>query len=215
MSDTIVLYTHPWSRGRMARWMLEECGAEYEVQVMGFDSTLKGPEYAALNPMGKVPTLRWGDAVITETAAICAYLADQFPDKQLAPPLHSPERGTYYRWLFFCAGPVEAATTAKSLGLLAPPEKRVMVGYGRYEDVMNTLEHACRQALARGGFLCGQFSAADLYLAGHLSYGLQFKSIEPRPVFEQYLAPILARPAYVKASALDNALGESLQNKAE
>lgn len=215
MNTPITLYTHPWSRGRMARWMLEECGATYDVQVMGFDSAIKGPEYVALNPMGKVPTLRHGDVVVTETAAICAYLAEQFPGQHLAPPADSPERGTYYRWLFFAAGPLEAAVTAKALGLLAPPDKRSQAGYGSYEDVMRTLEHACRQALDRGGTLCGQFSAADLYLASHLGWGLRFKSIEARPLFEQYSAPLLARPACARANALDDALAESLQNLAE
>jgi glutathione S-transferase len=214
MTATLTLYTHPWSRGRMARWMLEECGAAYEVHTLDYGTTMKAPGYTALNPMGKVPTLRHGDAVVTETAAICAYLADQFPAQQLAPPADSAERATYYRWLFFAAGPVEAAVTAKSLGLLAPADKRAQAGYGSYEDVLATLEHACRQALARGGFLCGQFSAADLYLAGQLGWGLQFKSIEARPVFAQYSAPILARPACVRASALDDALAEQLQNQA-
>ncbi|HRN75866.1 glutathione S-transferase family protein [Ottowia sp.] len=211
MSATITLYTHPWSRGRMARWMLEECGAAYEVQALDYGGSMKAPDYTALNPMGKVPAIRHGAVVVTEVAAICAYLAEQFPERRLAPPADSPERAHYYRWLFFAAGPVEAAVTAKSLGLLAPAEKRAQAGYGSYEDVMDTLEFATRQALARGGHLCAQFTAADLYLAAQLNWGMQFKTVEARPAFQQYVAPILQRPAYLQANALDDALAAQLK----
>ncbi|MCL2776986.1 MAG: glutathione S-transferase family protein [Polyangiaceae bacterium] len=213
MSAAITLYTHPWSRGRMARWMLEECGADYEVEVLQYGTSMKAAAYTAMNPMGKVPTICHGDTVVTEVAAICAYLADQFPARKLAPPANSPERGTYYRWLFFGAGPVEAAVTAKALGLLAPEDKRVMAGYGTYDDVMNTLEFAASYALARGGFLCGEFSAADLYLAAQLNWGMQFKTIEKRPLFTQYAKPIVERPACVKAGALDDQLAEQLKTE--
>jgi glutathione S-transferase len=139
--------------------------------VLQYGTRMKAADYTALNPMGKVPTLRDGDTVITETAAICAHLADRFPERRLAPPVGSPERGTYYRWLFFVAGPVEAAVTAKTLGLLAPEDKRAAAGYGTFDDVMTTLEFAVGQARARGGFLCGHFTAADLYLAAQLQAG--------------------------------------------
>ena len=86
MADELVFYTNPQSRGRIARWMLEEVGQPYKVEVMDYASTMKGPEYLAINPMGKVPALRHGDAVVTESAAICAYLADAFPQAGLAPP---------------------------------------------------------------------------------------------------------------------------------
>ncbi len=210
MNAPITLYTHPHSRGRLTRWMLEECGADYDVQLLHYGASMKAPDYTALNPMGKVPAIRHGELVVTENAAICAYLAEQFPDKQLAPPADSPERGTYYRWLFFAAGPMEAATTAKALGLLAPPERRAAAGYGTYEDVMDATEFAVRAALARGGHLCGAFSAADLYLAGYLSFGMQFGTIEKRPVFEQYAQLIVSRPAAVRANALDDALAQQL-----
>ncbi|MCA0326447.1 MAG: glutathione S-transferase family protein [Proteobacteria bacterium] len=215
MTEAITLYTHPWSRGRIARWMLEECGAHYDVNVLQYGTSMKAPDFLALNPMGKVPTIHHGKLVVSEAAAICAYLAEQFPDKNLAPPPTIPERGSYYRWLFFAAGPLEAAATAKSMGLLAPEDKRTQAGYGTYEDVMRTLEFAVDHALARGGHLCGPFSAADLYLGAHLSWGMQFKTIEARPAFERYLAPILQRPAYVKASALDDALAAELQAAAK
>ncbi len=211
MSAPITFYTHPWSRGRVVRWMLEECEANYTVQMLHYGSSMKTAAYTALNPMGKVPTICHGDTVVTEMAAICAYLADQFPARKLAPPVDSPERGTYYRWLFFAAGPVDAATTARQLGLLAPEEKRAAVGYGSYDDTMNTLEFAVRHALARGGFLCGHFSAADLCLTGCLNWGMEFNIIEKRPLFTQYIQPIIERPAYVKAHMLDDQLGQQFQ----
>src|SRR3954464_7432 len=129
MSD-LTFYTNPQSRGRIARWMLEETGADYETVVLGYADSMKGPDYLAINPMGKGPAIKHGDTVVTEGAAICAYLADAFPDAGLAPTPGSRLRGPYYRWLFFAAGPVEAAVTGKSLGLLAPSDKAMMAGYG-------------------------------------------------------------------------------------
>ena len=207
----ITLYTHPWSRGRVARWMLHECGADYEAKMLNYGGEMKLPAYLAINPMGKVPAIQHGEVIVTETAAICAYLADQFPHKRLAPPADSAERGAYYRWLFFAAGPLEAALTAKALGLLAPEDKRSAAGYGTYGDVMHTLEFAARQALAHGGFLCGHFTAADLYLAAQLHFGIQFNTIENRPAFDQYLQPLVSRTAFTQAAALDDALAQSLQ----
>src|SRR3954467_3898229 len=111
MTDELVFYTNPMSRGRIVRWMLEEIGQPYRTELLDYGTTMKAPAYLAINPMGKVPALRHGDAVVTECAAICAYLADAFPQAGLAPALESRLRGTYYRWLFFAAGPVEAAIT--------------------------------------------------------------------------------------------------------
>src|SRR5687767_14962462 len=143
MAD-LVFYTNPMSRGRIVRWMLEEVGETYETVILDYGTTMKGADYLALNPMGKVPAIRHGDTVVTEAAAICAYLADAFPESNLAPPPTSKARGPYYRWLFFAAGPVEAAVTGKSLGLLAPADKQAMVGYGSYEAVIDALETALR-----------------------------------------------------------------------
>src|SRR5580698_10693584 len=123
MTDELVLYTNPQSRGRVARWMLEEVGQPYKTEVLDYASTMKAPAYLAINPMGKVPALRHGDAVVTENAAICAYLADAFPQAKLAPPPGHRLRGPYYRWMFFAAGPVEAAATNKAMGFV-PPEGR-------------------------------------------------------------------------------------------
>src|SRR4051794_14105276 len=142
MGDELVFYTHPMSRGRVVRWMLEEIGQPYRTELFDFDTTIKSAAYLAINPMGKVPALRHGDTVVTEGAAICAYLADAFPDAGLAPSPGDHLRGPYYRWLFFAAGPVEAACTNQALGLSLPPGRERMAGYGSLADVMSTLEGA-------------------------------------------------------------------------
>jgi glutathione S-transferase len=123
MGDDLTFYTNPMSRGRIVRWMLEEVGAPYRTQIMDYATTLKAPEYLAINPMGKVPAIKHGDVVVTEAAAICAYLADAFPEKGLAPPPGDKRRGTYYRWLFFGAGPIEQATSVRSLGVRSNPSR--------------------------------------------------------------------------------------------
>ena len=142
MADELILYTNPMSRGRIARWMLEEIGQPYKMEVLDYATTMKAPAYLAVNPMGKVPALRHGDAVVTETAAICAYLADAFPQCRLAPPPGHHLRAPYYRWLFFTAGPVEAAVSNKALGFVVPPERERMMGYGNITQVMTALEQA-------------------------------------------------------------------------
>lgn len=195
------LYTHPQSRGRIVRWMLEEIGQPYEAIVLGAGLSMKSPEYLAINPMGKVPALKIGEQVVTETAAILATLADAFPAAALAPP--PAERGSYYRWLFFAAGPLEAAVTNQALGVTVPAERQGFVGYGSFERVLDVLE----AALAGRSFVAGdRFSAADLYLAAHLSYGMLFKTIPERPAFSAYLQPHLQRPARLRAAAIDDAL---------
>lgn len=204
MTAKLTLYTHPMSRGRTARWMLEECGATYNTVLLDYGTSMKAPAYLAINPMGKVPALQHGDTVITENAAICTHLADLFPEKNLAPPVGSAARGVYYRWLFFAAAPLEAAFMGKSLGLLAPPDKASTVGYGSYAQAMDTLEFAITQGHP---YLCGdQFTAADLYLTSALGWGMVTGGIEKRRAFERYIQPIMQREAYVRASAIDNAL---------
>jgi glutathione S-transferase len=203
MTEPLTFYTNPMSRGRIVRWMLEEVGEPYETVILGYADAMKSPDYLAINPMGKVPAIRHGDCVVTETAAICAYLADMFPDKGLAPPSGNKRRGPYYRWLFFAAGPVEAAVTAKSLGLLAPPDKKPMVGYGSFDDVIDALETAMRDCT----YLCGeQFTAADVYVGSQIGWGMMFGTIEPRPAFADYVARLQARPAAIRAREIDDAL---------
>jgi glutathione S-transferase len=203
MADELTLYTNPMSRGRIARWMLEEVGQPYRTEVLDYATTLKAPAYLAINPMGKVPALRHGDIVVTETAAICAYLADAFPQANLAPPAGHRLRGPYYRWLFFTAGPFEAAVSNKALGFVVPPERERMIGYGRVEHVMTTLE----AAVSRGDYLVGDsFTAADLYVGSQIGFGMMFGTIEKRPAFQQYWERISARPACARATELDDAL---------
>lgn len=201
MPDSLTFYTHPMSRGRIVRWMLEEVGCAYDTEVLDYDTGIKGADYLAINPMGKVPAIRHGDQVVTECAAICAYLADAFPDAGLAPPL--AERGAYYRWLFFAAGPLEAAIVNRALEVDVPAEKERMVGYGTFDAVMDTLAHA----VAGEGYVAGaRFSAADVYVGAHIAWGLAFKSIEPRPSFEPYVAKVTDREAYRRAVQKDDAL---------
>src|SRR3569623_1649044 len=114
MSKDLVFYTNPMSRGRIVRWMLEEVGQPYRTELLEYETGMKAAQYLAINPTGKVPAIVHGGTVVTEGAAICAYLADAFPQAGLAPALD--DRGDYYRWLFFAAGPVEAAVTAENFG---------------------------------------------------------------------------------------------------
>jgi glutathione S-transferase len=200
MSDEIVLYTNPMSRGRVARWMLEETGAPYRAEILDYATTMKAPAYLAINPMGKVPAIVHNGKAVTENAAICAYLADAFPQAGLAPKPH--ERADYYRWLFFAAGPLEYAVTNNAFGMKPPPDREAAVGYGNYKKALDTLEYA----VTRLPFIAGdRFTAADVYVGSHLGFGMQFGSIEKRPAFESYHAKIKDRPAALRAAALDDA----------
>lgn len=201
MTDTLHFYTNPMSRGRIARWMLEEVGAPYETHLLDYGSTMKGADYLAVNPMGKVPAIKHGHTVVTECAAICAYLADAFPQAGLAPALDA--RGDYYRWLFFAAGPVESAVTNKSLGVVVPEEKRRMAGYGSLEQTLDALE----LAVTGRQYISGdRFSAADVYVGSQINWGMMFGSFDKRPAFEAYVNGLTGRPAAVRARAIDDAL---------
>lgn len=202
MTTPLTFYTNPMSRGRIVRWMLEEVGEPYETVLLDYNKTMKDAEYLAVNPMGKVPAIKHGDTVVTEAAAICAYLADMFPDRGLAPAPGNQQRGPYYRWMFFAAGPVEAAVTAKSLGLLAPADKKAAVGYGSFEETISTLE----AAVSSGPYICGdQFTAADVYVGSQIGWGLMFGTIDKRPAFIDYAGRIQSRPAAIRARELDDA----------
>ena len=202
MSDDLVFYTNPMSRGRIVRWMLEELGVPYETKVVAYDA-MQSPDYLAVNPMGKVPAIRHGDTVVTECAAICTYLADAFPDAKLAPSVGDKARGDYYRWLFFAAGPIEQAVTNRAAGFVAPPERERMLGYGSYDRVMSTLD----QKLSATPYVTGDtFSAADVYLGSHVGWGLMYGTVEKRPSFEAYFDRLKSRPAYVRATEKDDEL---------
>lgn len=197
---SLIFYTHPMSRGRVVRWMLEETGLPYDTVLLEYGTTMKAPEYLAINPMGKVPALKHGDTVITEVAAICLYLADLVPEKKLAPPVGSAERGTYYRWISFMA-PLEQLMIAKTSGAALP--KPEMAGFGSEQDLLDTLEAALKDR----NYLAGDtFTAADLLVAAYVGWYLQFKLLEARPAFLAFAERHGQRPAGQRADAIDNAL---------
>lgn len=206
MTDRVQFYTNPMSRGQIARWMLEESGAPYETRILDYQTGMKAPDYLAINPMGKVPAIVHHGKVVTECAAICAYLADGFPDAGLAPA--PTDRADYYRWLFFAAGPVEAAVTNRAAGFTVEPGRERMFGYGSYDLTMDALEGAVEDR----DFLCGaQFTAADVYVGSQILWGLQFGTIPDRPAFAAYADRLKVRPAYQRAKEIDNALIAEMQ----
>ncbi len=195
MADEIVFYTNPQSRGAVTHWMLEEAGCPYRTVVKAFGPDMKSPDYLAINPMGKVPAIKHGDTVVTETGAILCYLADAFPEARLAPP--PGRRGGYYRWLFFIAGCAEPAMGNKAAGWdPSTPELQGRFGYGSYKLTMDTLEKA---VAGRRFIAADHFTAADLYVASLLNFGMMFNVVEKRPAFETYVKPLIARPASVRA----------------
>lgn len=199
MSRDIVFYTNPMSRGRIVRWMLEETGVSYRTEWLEYGSAMKSPEYLAINPMAKVPAIVHGKVVVTECAAICAYLADAFPGAGLAPPVD--QRGAYYRWLFFAAGPVEAAVTSKVLEVEPTEKQQAVLGWGSLERVLDTLE----QALDGREWIAGdRFSAADVYVGAQIGFGLQFGTIGKRPAFVDYWQRLSGREAHRRAAAMDD-----------
>jgi glutathione S-transferase len=197
MADQLTFYHNPMSRGRIAHWMLEEVGAPYETKILALDKREhKSPEYLAINPMGKIPAIVHNGTVVTEAAAICAYLADAFPKAGLAPAVNETARGTYFRWLFFGAGCVEPAMIDR---MFARPqvERPGTLGYGSYEDTLNALE----KAITPGPWILGQrFSAADVYLGSEIGWGMFTKTLEPRPAFQEYVGRCAQRPAYKRAN---------------
>ena len=206
MADELIFYTNPMSRGQIARWMLEEVGAPYEPRILDYGTTMKDAAYLAVNPMGKVPAIVHNGRVVTECAAICAYLADAFPEAGLAPDV--ADRADYYRWLFFTAGPVEQAITAKHFGVEPDVDQQRMAGFGSLAAALDTLEGA----VAGKAFVAGdRFSAADVYVGSQIDWGLQFGTIPSRPAFEAYVAGLRERAGYKAAKEIDNALIAEMQ----
>ena len=206
----LIFYTNPMSRGQIVRWMLEEVGAPYEQVILDYASTMKGADYLAINPMGKVPAIRHGDRVVTECAAICAYLADAFPGAGLAPP--TAERADYYRWLFFAAGPIEQAVVNNYLKWTPTAEQERMIGYGNYERVVDVLE----KAVSGDGWIAGdRFSAADVYVGSQIDWGIQFGTLPTRAGFDAYAERLRERPAYKRAKEIDNGLIAEMRKEQE
>ncbi len=197
----LTLYTNPMSRGRMARWMLEEVGAPYETVVLDYGTTMKGPDYLAINPMGKVPAIVHNGRAVTEGAAIVAYLAEAFPEAGLAPT--AAERANYYRWMFFAAGPLEAVTADKALGVAPTADQQRMVGYGSLDHVVDALEGAVKA----NPYIAGdRFTAADVFVGSHIAWGMQFGTLPQRDAFDAYVARIMGREAAARAREIDDAL---------
>ena len=194
----IDFYTNPKSRGAIARWMLEEVGVPYTTHILSFSKTIKEPEYLAINPMGKVPAIVHNGKAVTEAAAICAYLADAFPQAGLARPL--ADRANYYRWMFFGAGPVEAAISNTAMGFVVPDERRATIGYGCLFDVLDAIDGH----LQSSSYMAGDtFSAAGVYTGSQIGFGLMFGTIPARPSFTAYWDRIKERPARLRAAELD------------
>lgn len=196
-------FTNPMSRGQIARWALHEAGATYDQVIVGYTEP-KPEAFLAANPMGKLPTLIHhgaGDAVITECAAICAYLAEAHPEAGLAPT--AGERADYYRWLFFAAGPVEQAITARTFGF-EPNEKQVRsCGFGNFDLMVETLAGH----FENHDFVAGKrFTMADVYVGSQVMWGLMFKTLPRHDSFAAYAARLMERPAYQAAKAIDNDL---------
>lgn len=198
---TIEFYTNPMSRGQIARWMLEEVGADYHEHLLDYGEALRSPEFLAVNPMGKVPAIVHDGRAVTEAAAICAYLADAFPAAGLGPLPH--ERAAYHRWMFFAAGPVEQGVTARALGWTPSTDQERTAGFGNYERMVDVLAGR----LGEVEWIAGdRFTAADVYVGSQVDWGLLFRTLPARAEFERYAARLRERPAYRKAKARDQQL---------
>lgn len=196
----LVLCTNAQSRGRIMHWMLEELGMPYQTEWINYGEQMKSVAYRKINPMGKVPAIKHNGAVVTEAAAICTYLALQFPQKKLIPPKGDPRLADFMRWMFFAAAPLELATTVRAMNWEVPAERERMVGFGTQNDVLKTLE----LAIGKGPFICGElFTAVDVYLGSVLIWGMQFGTLEKRPAFAKYTARLVQRPASVRALKLN------------
>ena len=198
MSEEIVFYHNPMSRGRMVHWMLEEAGAAYRVELVSFEKgENRKPAFLAVNPMGKLPAIVHRGTVITECGAIITYLGDAFPGAKLAPATDDPARGTYLRWMFFGQGCIESALIDRMLSR-PPVDRPTALGYGNYDDVMQATE----KALSPGPYILGdRFSAVDVYVGSQLGFGMMMKSLDPRPIFQKYVGLLSQRPAYKRFSA--------------
>jgi glutathione S-transferase len=195
--SNLIFYTNPQSRGRIVRWMLEEIGQAYETEVIPYDE-MKSERYLAIHPLGKVPAIKHRGHVLTECAAICAYLADVFPEAGLGP--RDEEKADYYRWLFFAAGPLEAAVSNQAMGWQVPPERERMFGYGNFDRTIAAVD----ELLSNHVYVCGdRFTAADVYVGSQIMFPLQFKMLPEKDSFLRYRDRLSARPAYQRANEID------------
>lgn len=201
MAGVVTFYTNPMSRGQIARWALEEAGAAYDTVLLDYATTMKAPDYLAINPMGKVPAIVHEGRVVTECAAICLYLADAFPEAGLAP--RPGERADYYRWTAFATGPLEQAIINRAMGVTPTEDQQRMAGYGNYDLAVDVLE----KAVAANPYIAGdRFTAADVMVGSQVAWGVQFGTLSKRAAFDDYLTRIVDREAYVRAKAIDGKL---------
>jgi glutathione S-transferase len=200
----LIFYTNPQSRGRIVRWMLEEVGQPYETEVIPYDQ-MKSERYLAIHPLGKVPAIKHNGHILTECAAICTYLADVFPEAMLGPRAH--EKADYYRWLFYAAGPLEAAISNQAMGWVPPPERERMFGYGNFDRAIAAVD----EMLSLRDYVCGdRFTAADVYLGSQLMFPMQFGMLPARDSFLRYRDRLQQRPAYKRANEIDEKLSDEL-----
>jgi len=199
----LTLYHAAPSRSSITRWMLEEVGEPYDIHLLNLSNgDTHAPDYLAVNPMGKVPALKHGDVVITEAAAICAYLADEFPRAKLNVPIGDARRGPYLKWLFFGPGCIEPAIMDRAFPR-KEEARRAALGYGDFDTVIDV----AAQAVTSGPYLLGeQFTAADVVIGSTLRWGMLFKLLPERPEFTAYTAHLAKRPASARAEAKDKEL---------
>lgn len=203
MAD-LIFYTNPQSRGRIVRWMLEEVGQPYETEVIPYDQ-MKSERYLAIHPLGKVPAIKHNGHILTECAAICTFLADVFPEAMLGP--RADEKADYYRWLFYAAGPLEAAISNQAMGWVPPPDRERMFGYGNFERAIAAVD----EMLSLRDYVCGdRFTAADVYLGSQLMFPMQFGMLPARDSFLRYRDRLQQRPAYKRANEIDEKLSDEL-----
>ena len=204
MAD-LIFYTNPQSRGRIVRWMLEEVGEPYDTEIVSYDR-MKDPAYLAVNPMGKVPAIKHRGQVVTECAAICAYLAEVFPQAGLGP--RDDEKADYYRWLFYAAGPLEQAVTNNYAKFVPAPEQGRMFGYGSFGTAIDVLD----SLLASRDYVCGdRFTAADVYVGSAVMWGTQFGTMPQRDSFAAYVERIKDREAFQRGWQKDDEAQAQLQ----
>ena len=197
MAD-LIFYTNPQSRGRIVRWMLEEVGQPYDTEIIPYEA-MKSERYLAVHPLGKVPAIKHHGRILTECAAICAYLADVFPEAELGP--RADEKADYYRWLFYAAGPLEAAISNQAMGWQVPPERERMFGYGNFERAIAAVD----EMLSLRDYVCGdRFTAADVYVGSQIMFPMQFGMLPERDSFLRYRDRLQARPAYKRANQIDD-----------
>jgi glutathione S-transferase len=203
MAD-LIFYHNPQSRGRIVRWMLEEVGQPYETEVIPYDQ-MKSERYLAIHPLGKVPAIKHNGHVVTECAAICAYLADVFPQAGLAP--REEEKADYYRWFFYAAGPWEQAGTNHVMGWDPPEDKQRMFGYGSYDKAIAAVD----ELLTLRDYACGdRFTALDVYLGSQIMFPMQFGMLAERDSFLRYRDRLQARDAYKRANEIDEKIIEEM-----